>query len=397
MTAIFDSDVDVKIGFAFGHGPLDATPVFTDVSNKVRGVETSRGAATPLAKFEAGTGAIRLANETGEFDPNNTASTHSPNVLVNVPVRVQAINSGTTHTLFRGVVKAWPVSYTDIGKFSHVDVPIVDDFQTLSLRRLSDKTYTQKDVGARIAEVLDDIGWPAGRRDLDTGLSLAAEFVATSNVAALTHMQQLVDGEAGALFMSAAGDVVFRNRVNFAGGLSPAATFGPGSTELNYRAVTPAYDSKFLWNDVRVTRAGGTEQIATSTGSIDKFGQRTLTRASLNSDDSEALNVAEWLRDKYDDVQVRVESLQVRPRDRTGPDLWPTVLGTDFDDSLTVKIDPPGAGDTLNQDVAAQGVRHTFTPLAWDTKFLTRTLTTRETDGYWIVGTSTLDVGTRLA
>ena len=119
--------------------------------------------------------------------------------------------------------------------------------------------------------------------------------------------------------MSGSGDVTFRNRVNFAGGISPTITFGVGGGESEYVSVTPAYDAKYLWNDVRVTRRGGTEQSVTDATSITNHTQRTLPRTTEHANDNEALNTAEWLLAASKHVLVRGEGLSVaRHKDPPG-------------------------------------------------------------------------------
>ena len=151
-----------------------------------------------------------------------------------------------------------------------------------------------------------------------------------------------------------------------------------------------------MWNDVRVTRRGGTEQAVTDATSITNHTQRTLARTTEHANDNEALNTAEWLLAANKDVLVRVDGLSVTPQ-QDPTDLFPIILGAKFDTAWTVKIDPPGAGTNLDQDVVVQGIRHDITPSFWQSTFSTRRLASVETASYWILGTSLLDTGTRLA
>ena len=184
MSVTWDTGVTFTVEIAFGFAPL-ATPTWTDVSAYVNRVRLSRGKSTPLSRFEAGKGSITFDNQDGRFDPINSSSPYDPDVILTVPVRIQVVYNTVTYDLFRGVIDGWPVFYRARGKRSTVTVPIVDDFQTLAAQRLGTKTYTATDSKTRIGEVLDDIGWPSGRRDLNTALAGVASFDATTCTNAL--------------------------------------------------------------------------------------------------------------------------------------------------------------------------------------------------------------------
>ena len=383
------SQIAYTVELGFGSGPYAASPSWTDISAFVLATTVDRGRSASLGRFEAGFASLVLENEDGRFDPNNSSSPYNPDVKISVPIRIQAVHSAATFDVFRGVVKSIPPALDDKGMNSMVTLDCVDDFQTLALARLPVKTYTATDVKTRIGEVLDDIGWPAGRRDLDIALARVQAFDATTDVSALAHLQNIAAGEAGVLWMSGSGDVTFRNRVNYSG-LSSSATFGPLSSDSDYAEIIPAYDDKFLWNDVRVTRTGGVEQTAADATADTNHGTRTLPILTENENDNEALNTAEWVLAQFKDVVVRVDGLVVKPVGDPA-DLWPIVLGVDFDKAWTVKIDPPGSGTELDQLVAVQGIQHTITPGEWVSTFKTRRLAPVESATYFVLDTDVLD------
>jgi len=185
MSISFDSNVTLTIEAAFGYSPWDASPVWTDISDYVRRIETRRGRNNQLARFEAGYGSLLLDNQDQRFDPNNTSSPYSPNVLVNTPIKITATYSATPRVLFRGVIKAWPQQYQEGALLSQIQVPFVDDFQTLTRRMIDVKNYTEKRVEARMVEVLDDVSWPAARRDIQNAVSYVQEL-GTQHVTAVS-------------------------------------------------------------------------------------------------------------------------------------------------------------------------------------------------------------------
>ncbi len=398
MTVSFDADVTLTVEMAFGFGALHATPTWTDVSAYVRAFTTDRGRSSVLGQFNAGTAGLTLDNRDGRFDPNNTSSPYSPNVLVGVPIRIRATHSVTTYDVFRGTVEGWPLSYPEKGKDGVVEVPCVDGFKLLALHDLGGNTYVAEDTNARITAVLDDVGWPAAARDLGAGVGSVQAFTPDSTDA-LTHLLAVAEAEVGAFFIAGDGDATFHNRTQFSGSPASQGTFGQGGGELKYADIGLSYDDDYLWNDVRVTREGGTEQTASDATSITAYGRRVLSKTGQpNADDNQALNAAEWLRDIYKDVRVRVDSLMLQPRsDAAG--LWPQALGRELRQAVTVKLDPPGTGTTLNQLCVIEGISHSVSAQSktWDTTFRLAPLSSRETASYWILGTSLLDTGTILA
>lgn len=395
MSAAFDSNVDLSIEMAFGHGALDETPMWTDVTAKAKAVQIVRGRSSVLGRFEAGVASILLDNRDGRFDPNNTGGTYSPNVKVGVPVRVQATHDATTYDLFRGVVESWPLEYPDKGKNSLVQVPCVDGFKLIGQVDISGGTYAQEATDVRIGNVLDDVDWPAGLRDLDDGLAQVQAFDPDGTNTALAHILDAAESEVGVFYLDGGGTAVFGNRVRFSGGPVSAGTFSPSG--IPFSDVSVVYDDEFLWNDVRVTRDGGELQQATDATSITSNGRRVLLRDVMpNSNDPEAFDVATWLVAMFAEQEVRVRSLTLSPRSSPA-DLWPQVLGRELTDAVTVSFDPP-TGDTFTQECVIQRIIHTFdAEKNWSTVWEVAPLSDLEQLSFWIFDTSTYDTSTVFA
>lgn len=395
MTAAFDSNVDISIELGFGSGALTASPTWEDVSAYGRSVEIRRGRSSVLDRFDAGTATVVFDNDDGRFDPNNTAGAYSPNVKVGVPIRIRATYDGNTYGLFRGVVERWPVTFPHKGKTSVVEVPCVDGFKALSQLEITDKTYSKETADTRIGNVLDDVGWPAGLRDIATGLANVQAFDEDGTVLALSHMQDVADSEVGVLFIDGDGNVVFQNRLEFAGGATSQGTFGPGNIPID--DVVPSYDDDFLYNDIRITREDGDIQQVVDATSVSLHGTRVLERDVMpNATNSEALNSAEWLSAKYSDVVTRIEQLTLKPRSDPA-NLWPQALGRELRGFITVQFDPP-SGDQFSQESSIQHITHSFNrDRQWTTAWQLAPLATLETQSYWVLGTSTLGTSTVLA
>ena len=389
-------DVTLTVEAGFGSTMFDGAPSWTDISAYVRSGEIRRGRPQVSDRFTTGTASLVLDNRDGRFTPDNTSGAYSPDVQIGVPVRIRAqADGGSQQSLFYGSVRSWPPAYpqkTD----SIVTIPLADGFYNLNAANIGGESYSAQTTAARIGAVLDDIGWPAGLRTLDTGIGTVqatdvAQPESGGEQPALRHLLDVAEAEAGALFMGADGSVVFRNRVDLSGG-SPSLTF----TGSDYSDIRLAFDDSVLFNDIRVAREDGAQVTYVNQPSIDAHGRRVLTRDVMPmGNDGEVVNVAEWLSGLFGDQRLRITGLVFKPRrDAT---LFDDLLGLELRDAVTVQHDPPDGGDDVDADCAVEQIVHRFVPGDWTTELAVAPLTTIETQGYWILGTSQLGVSTRLA
>ena len=395
MSITWDTGVTMTVEAAFGDAPYD-TPSWTDISDYLEGIQINRGTApTTIPQAIAATCTVMLKNDDARFDPGNTSSPYGLNkVIVGVPIRISATYSAATYRLFYGFATGWDVDYPDMGLRSVTVLSAVDGIQRLNQEGIGANTYPVESTSSRLAAVLDDVGWPAGLRNLDTGVTDVEAFDDDTTVTAFRHINDVVNIEAGRVFIAGDGDFTFHNRTHHAGGASSLYTFGP--SDLPYSEVTVAYNDEFLYNTVEVTSADGTVARAEHITSIEDYGARVLAYSGVAATFNDATNVAEWQRSRFGVQRVRVSSFELKPQaDPTN--LWPAVLGLDLRDVVTVKTDPPGSGTNLTQKVAVDGISHTITHEEWVTVYDCFALAAHEIVDFWILGTSELGIDTRLA
>jgi hypothetical protein len=390
----FDASVTFSIEARFGTLPSATGGSWTSIDTYAKTVDISRGRSALFSEFDAGAAVITLDNRDGRFDPNNTGSPYDPNVKVSTPIRIKAVHSATTYHLYRGIAESWDVTYPEMGKDSVVTLSCVDESKALQSLDAG-STYASQLADARIGTVLNAVGWNSSRRTLETGLVTIAAGTVAVGTPALSHMRDVAQCDFGTVFLSANGNVTYHTRTHFSGVTTPQAVFGGGSTELPFVDIVPVYNDDYLWNEAKITRSTtGTAvtQESEDTGSIDSNWRRTFPFTGPFSNDNEALNLAEWMVDVYANITPRLESLTVVPRSDT--DLWPQVLDLDLRDLVRVKHNPIGSGSNFNEVVSVEGISHVFTPgKEWVTSYTLGPLSTRETMGYWQVG-STDDLGT---
>lgn len=394
MGAAFDSDVDVTVEIGFGSGPLAASPSWTDVSTFVKSATWTRGRTSVQSDFAAGAGTVWFDNSAGEFYPWNTSGSYTPNVKRGVPIRIIATYDAQNYPLFYGYVAAWPTPYPT-GDEELAAAEIVESFAQLVGKDVTD-SYDVETTDERVAALLDDAGWPAGLRDIGSGVTdVAALETEAENI--LDLLRACVEVEQGQLFQAGDGDLTFLNRVA-ASSASSDATFGPDGSELTYTDITVIYDDDLLINEALVTDATLIEVQVTDSTSVSENGPSTYE--ALNEQIGTppvALNVAEWIVGKYKDVEPRIVGLTVDPAGDPS-NLWPEVLGRELRDVITVEASYPGSGAQLVQDVAVETLTHSFTAGGvWTVTYGLHPLSDLEQEDFWILGTSELGTETNLA
>ena len=393
MSVAFDSNVDLTVEIGFASNPYDSSYTYTDVSAYVLKIDIKRGRQQALSEIGTGIATVVFDNQDRRFDPTNTSSPYSPNVIPNKPIRISAVYDSTTYRLFEGFIEQFPQQFVASGNQSITTVTALDAFALFKLARHTDNE-SQELSSVRIANILDEIGWSSGKRDIATGvLNLQA---VTEDQDALSALRLTAQSEGGEIFMAKDGDVKFNNRRTLLLNQTSAGTFGIGVGEIPYNDVALNFDNTLLRNDWRITRVGGTEQTAQDTTSITKYGSRIVKRTGqLQVSDADALSVAQQLEAKFGDVGERVDSMVFSPKSNTV--IWTHALGAELFDRYTAKIPVPN-GDTVQTNVNIQRIAHKIDA---KNKTWTWTINTSPANelGAWLIGVSgnsELDLTTRL-
>ena len=376
-------NVTLSVDIGFGSGPLATTPSWTDVTTYVRAMIINRGRSSVHQDFDAGTLTLVLDNTDGRFDPNNTSSPYDPDLKLGTPVRIQALHSVTTYDLFRGHISMWPLTYPESGKDAVATLDCVENLALIRGDELTMQVYSQEKTDVRLANILDDVGWPAADRSLDAGTPEVAAVTYSGTAAGL--MSELLEAEQGDFYIAGNGDATFKNRTAHSSSTSQA-TYDPG-TNLDYMNVDLIYDDDTLFNKAAITPLVGAVQTASDSTSVTDHGPSAFESANPSLiGPPTALNVAEWIVGKNKDVVVRVAGFDVVAEDDP-TNLWPEVLNRELLEIVTVKVDPPGAGTTLNQEVVVESIQHSVTPGIWVTTYSCHPLAAFQTVTYWVLDT----------
>ncbi|HEV8569811.1 MAG TPA: hypothetical protein VGQ92_22450 [Actinoplanes sp.] len=349
--------------------------VLTDVTAYLHEVSTQRTSsrlAGPLVRYEAGQLSARLNNTDRRFDPTNLAGPYAAGGVTQVEpmrvVRLRATWAGVTYDVWRGFADAWLPGYEKGDLYADVSLTATDGFKVLAAykRAAVGSVGSGENTSARMNRVLTSVAWPVPDRLVANGDTLVQATTLEGD--GLTELQLVAETEAGEFYIDQAGRAFFRGRhglLEEARSNTSQATFGDAGAELPYFDIVPAYDEEQIFNNIRVTRAGGAEQVATDAASVAKYLTHTYTPSSelFMQSDPDALNYAQYVLAQAKSAEYRFDALVINPA--TDPaNLFPQVLGRRLGDRITVRRRPPGGG-LIERDVFIVGVSHDATPDSW--------------------------------
>jgi hypothetical protein len=372
---VLDDTTDGKLDTGL-LGPADA--LVEDVTAKVERAWVNRGTQRfdgVYARAEAGRAGVTLDNSDREFDPTNLAGPHvaggSSEIEPMRMFRLRATWAGVGYDLWRGFADQWALDYNmpsvATTELTGTDgTKVISNYDSVAGALVGGGETT----GARINRLLDNAGWPAADRDIDTGRTTVQSTDLSSNT--WTEILLTSDTEIGETYFDAANRLVFRNRhaiITETRSTTPQAVFGEGAGGLAYDAITISNDDTQVRNIIRISRAGGTLQTAEDLDSQAKYQRKTWGRSDLLMEtDTEASNYADYVLALSRNAELRFDSIRIDPTaDPTN--LWPQVLGRELGDRITIIFCPPGGGTNIQRDVFIRGIRHDMTPQTWITSW----------------------------
>lgn len=374
-------------GFAqamiLGEGQLDvnalgdAASVIVDVSDQINAISTRRGRNAQADQFQTGELSLRIVDQNGDFNPQNTASPYYGLLNPMRKVIITATYSSVTYPIFAGFITSYTTTTPkSIGDVVYTTITAVDAFRLAQNAQISTVTGATAGQysGTRINKILDQIGWPASMRDVDTGLTTMQVDPGTPRTA-LEAMQKVELSEYGSLYVSASGSFVFQDRAFTTGSFSgtPIA-FNDNGTQISYFNAVWILNDVLVYNSAQVTRTGGTTQTASNAASIAKYFIHSYNQQDLLMEtDAVALQYAQAYVASRAETTVRCDAVTL--------DLYTTnydagilaALNLDFFDPVTVTTTQPAVSgtSTLSKTFQVFGVAHQITPNSWKTEFTT--------------------------
>lgn len=203
-----------------------------------------------------------------------------------------------------------------------------------------------------------------------------SEAYDTSGSSASDQVNEIVQTEGGRCYAQANGSVVYTYRWQGYNGAT-VATFGDnGTTQLPYEQTTSfAVDNQFIYNQVTATQNRGPNQdffVSNNnfTSQTNYFLRSGLSYSSYSMLPFDVLDRVNWSLQKYQQPGERVIQLSVDVSRSTGKFanvLFPTILGMELNDIVSVARNPIGGGNIVLAGVV-QSISHDIGATFWKTE-----------------------------
>lgn len=350
----------------------DAASVVVDISDQIQSVEIRRGRNPLSDQFQAGTLTIRIADELGYWNPQNTSSPYYPLQPLR-KIQVMA-TSGTMRYLFSGYTTGYQYTQSRLtGEVSYTTITAVDAMNLWNLSAISGVTGQAAGnlSGTRVGLILDEIGWPASMREISPG-DTTLQLTPTATQSALNALTVCQLSEYGAIYADVEGKAVFRDRSYISSSVAGTATdFDDTGTAIKYTNAQWVLNDDLIFNQANITATGLATQVATNQDSIDQFFLHSYTQTNLlMQTTAEALDYALAYVASRATTTVRCDSITLdlyTPNYAAG---IAAALDLDFFDPITVSQAQPN-GTNLTKTLQIFGVAHSITPNSFRTTFTT--------------------------
>jgi hypothetical protein len=376
----FSTGPSFSQAFIIGSGILgtnvlaDAAAVIVDVSDVVNSVNIRRGRSATADEFQTGSMTLRIVDQTGAFNPQNSSSPYTGLLDPMRKVLISATYNNVVYPMFSGFITSYttttPKNATDV---VYTDITAIDASRLAQNAQISTVTgATAGDLsGTRINQILNTIAWPSSMRDVDAGLTTLQADPGTARTA-LAALQTATNSEYGAIYVDAAGSWTFQDRLVTTASIGGTPTlFNDNGTDIGYFNAVWRLDDTLVFNQANITRSGGSVQSAVNSASVDKYFAHTYNQQDLlMQTDAVALDYARAYVASRAETSVRCDAIEL--------DLYTdnyntgiiAALDLDFFDPVTITTNQPGAS-TLTKTLQVFGVAHNVTPNKWRTTFTT--------------------------
>lgn len=354
----------------------DAASVIVDVSNQIDGITTRRGRNAQADQFQTGTCTMRLVDQAGDFNSQNTNSPYFGLLDPMRKLQITATFDGITYPIFSGFITGYqtitPQEAND--NVTYTTITAVDAFRLVQNAQISTVAGTSAGQlsGARINNILDAISWPASMRDIDAGLTTMQADPGTARTA-LAACETVTTSEYGAFYVDATGSFVFQDRAVTSSSVAgtPTVFTDDGSPGLLYFDAQWLLNDVLIYNQANITRTGGTVQQATNTASVAKYFLHSYTQSNLlMQTDAVALDYAQAYISSHAETTVRCDSIVLDLYTENYNTGIVAALSLDFFDPITVTTTQPGSS-SLTKTLQIFGVAMTINPNKWRVQFVT--------------------------
>jgi len=332
-----------------------------DLSDITRSIKISRGRNIMRDTYETGNCTVRVIDQDGTFNPQNTSSIFYPLLTPLRKIRVAATTATTQKFLFSGYVDSYNYTYPTGEELGYVDIVCSDAFRLFQMANVAtiiDSTAGQT-TGTRITKILDQVSFPTNMRIIDTGSTTVQADPGTARTS-LAAIKAAEFAEQGAFFIRTDGTAEFKDRADVCGSLAPAAIQFNESGGIPASDIKYAFDDKLIVNQASMTRIGGTAQVVTNAASSAKyFPHGTTITEMIPQTDAQVLDIAQIYCATRAETSIRIDAMTVDLLNTSVP--TDTMIGLDYFDNVEITNIQPG-GSTIVKTLQVQGLAWQITP-----------------------------------
>ena len=321
--------------------------VYSDVSDRVQSINIKRGRDDNLTTFGAGEATVVLYDPDADYNPLNTSSPLSPNVVPGRPIRVEGTFGGTAYAVYKGFVRS--IEYDPAPDARTTTVHAQDLMLYLSRAKPVVTNTGTITTGAAIGTVLTAIDFTEAQyRTLGTGDTINAGFASNAANTGLALIEGFLETERGEFFISRGGTATYRSRYSrysrtTSGTLTNAATGAIAATDLTN-----------IRNRASVTKTGSGTATATDYISVSRYGlaDGVAIDSPYINDAAQGTALAQWIVSQTANPTPPVRELRYTANKSDA--LMVNALSRDLGDRITV-VD---TALNTSSDMFIEGIEH---------------------------------------
>lgn len=334
---------------------------FFDITDRLISASTSRGKNQALDRIDAGQLNIVLDNFDRLFDPLYENGTYYTQLIPGKEIRI----SCNGYPVIYGFVDDLDIAY-EPGNRSIVSFQAADRLSDLTRNNLPEVSPAVELSGARVNRILNlpEVAWPAEQRSIDTGNSFMSDTDIAEGTQAVSYLQLIATSEAGEVFVSKDGKLVFKARNSPPGSIDLIFTDEgtiPGYTTIPFAELGVVYGTEQLYNRIVLTNdfpSFPDEATAEDAESQLLYGPHSYTVNGLLNNDADDLQfLADFLLARFKDPQYRFSNLSVI-LDVLSTAQQNAVLDLEIGDVVQVRFTPSGIAPAIEQYVRVIGISH---------------------------------------
>lgn len=213
--------------------------------------------------------------------------------------------------------------------------------------------YINELSGTRVARLCGTY-W-GGATSIAAGfITLAADYSYNTRTL-LDVLYEITDTENGLVYADRNGTLVWEDRSSRYANQTPVAVFGDGVGEIPYENLEYDFDPTYVYSETDLSRPGNLDFAPqTNSTAVTNYGTRILQLELQVTSDFDLNQASLFYLQRYGNPKPRIRALTLNPLGNAN--MWPTVLGLEISQRVTVKRRVNGV--TMSADYYVERIAH---------------------------------------